>query len=88
MRWMLRCATVMVLVSVSGAIAPGQTTQPASGKTGLVTDDRYLLHLTGAGHPERPERASSIVAGLKKAGLFDRCVILPPRPAAQPPHTA
>ena len=30
-------------------------------KTGFLYDDIYLRHLTGAGHPERPERLTELV---------------------------
>jgi acetoin utilization deacetylase AcuC-like enzyme len=33
-------------------------------RTGLVTDPLFLRHLTGAGHPERPDRLPAILGGL------------------------
>jgi acetoin utilization deacetylase AcuC-like enzyme len=57
------------------------TSGAAASRVGLVTDERYLNHLTGAGHPERPERLTAIVGGLKRAGLLDRLVVLPVRSA-------
>jgi acetoin utilization deacetylase AcuC-like enzyme len=40
-------------------------------QTGLVFDDVYLRHLAGvSGHPERPERLTSIRGGLERAGLL------------------
>jgi acetoin utilization deacetylase AcuC-like enzyme len=33
-------------------------------RTGLVTDPIFLRHLTGPGHPERPERLPAILKGL------------------------
>lgn len=42
----------------------------------------YLLHDTGKLHPERPARLTAVVNGLKDAGLADRLIPLPPRPAA------
>jgi acetoin utilization deacetylase AcuC-like enzyme len=50
-------------------------------KTGIVYDDLFLRHQTGAGHPERPERLTAIVERLKKDGLLAQLVLLPPRPA-------
>ncbi|HBD07855.1 MAG TPA: histone deacetylase, partial [Syntrophobacteraceae bacterium] len=37
-------------------------------RTGLVFDDRFLLHDTGPDHPETPERLRAIYAGLESAG--------------------
>lgn len=48
--------------------------------TGLVLDDRFQLHLTRAGHPERPERLAAISALLHQRGLVDRCVRLAVEP--------
>ncbi len=41
-----------------------------SQTTGLVCDDVYRKHVTGAGHPERPERLEAIVSRLKCTGLL------------------
>lgn len=51
--------------------------------TGLVLDDRFQLHLTGAGHPERPQRLAAISAALHERGLVDRCVRLGVEPIAR-----
>ena len=51
--------------------------------TGLVLDDRFQLHLTGAGHPERPQRLAAISAELHQRGLVDRCVRLGVEPIAR-----
>jgi acetoin utilization deacetylase AcuC-like enzyme len=56
--------------------------QPES-KTAFVYGDIYLQHETGAGHPERPERLTAIVARLKKAGLLDELVAIQPREAPE-----
>lgn len=37
----------------------------------FVTHDRYLDHVAGPGHPERPARLSAIVTGIERAGLGD-----------------
>ena len=37
--------------------------------TGLLLDDAYEKHLTGAGHPERPERIAAIARDLEAAGF-------------------
>lgn len=55
---------------------------PRSGKTGLVYGDRYLEHLTGTGHPERPERLTAIIHRLESKGLLSKLVVIPPSPVA------
>ena len=40
-------------------------------RTGLLIDRRYEKHEPGAGHPERPERISSILTALTKAELTE-----------------
>ena len=47
---------------------------------GLVWDERYLAHRS-EGHPERPERLTAIRQALVKAGLWDRLVHIPAKPA-------
>ena len=44
---------------------------------GFVTDEIYLKHRTGLGHPERPERLKAIVDRLKEAGLWESLVHIP-----------
>jgi acetoin utilization deacetylase AcuC-like enzyme len=41
-------------------------------KTGFVYHDHFLDHDTGPGHPERPDRLSSIVRRLKESGLWEQ----------------
>ena len=41
--------------------------------TGLAQDQRFQRHLTGPGHPERPERLTHIAAVLKERGLEKAC---------------
>jgi acetoin utilization deacetylase AcuC-like enzyme len=51
---------------------PTAATRRETLRTGLVIDPRYQDHLTGAGHPERPARISTLleaVDGLDRAGL-------------------
>ncbi len=43
-----------------------------SNRTGLVRDDRYLLHTQGAGHPESPERLKAIQRRLRNSGLEEK----------------
>ncbi len=45
--------------------------------TGLVFDERFLHHETGAGHPERPARLEAITTHLKEVGLWQRLTPLP-----------
>ncbi len=47
-------------------------------KTGLVLDDVFQWHVTGDGHPERPERLERISAVLNERGLVDRCARIEP----------
>ncbi len=49
--------------------------------TALVYDERFLLHDTGWGHPESPQRLGSIMAGVRNAGLLDRVLLANARPA-------
>ena len=37
--------------------------------TALLLDSIYKQHLTGSGHPERPERYDAVNAGLEREGL-------------------
>lgn len=39
-------------------------------KTGLLYDERFLLHCTGPGHPEAPERLLAAWKGLEEGGLL------------------
>ncbi len=46
-------------------------------KTGLLHDQRFLLHDTGPYHPEVPERVTAIHKGLKDGGLLPRLSVFP-----------
>jgi len=48
--------------------------------TGLVLDDRFQRHLTGEGHPERPERLAAIHEGLQEGNLIQACRNIPATP--------
>lgn len=50
-------------------------------KTGLLFDDRFLLHKTGPGHPEAPERLIVIMRALEEAGLIPKLIPIPATPA-------
>jgi acetoin utilization deacetylase AcuC-like enzyme len=45
-------------------------------KTGFLFDERYLLHDTGPGHPESPERLKAIYQGIKDADLLSKLTII------------
>ncbi len=58
--------------------------QPERTKsTGFVYDDVYLRHLTGSGHPERPERLQAIVDRLRDDGVLEKLRRIKPRPAEE-----
>src|SRR4029450_10953426 len=49
--------------------------------TGLVYDAAYQNHLTGAGHPERPERCAAVIGALRESGLEKALSKIDPRAA-------
>ena len=51
--------------------------------TALLLDSFYKQHLTGPGHPERPERYDAITAALEREGLAKSLDRLAPRPATE-----
>lgn len=48
--------------------------------TGLVMDETFQQHLTGLGHPERPQRLARIQEVLTSQGLADRCERIDTKP--------
>src|SRR6185436_18898266 len=50
-------------------------------RTGLAYSASFLAHAMPAGHPERPERVSSIVSHLQSVGTWDRLAVWEPLPA-------
>jgi len=48
---------------------------------GFMTDPIYLRHITGDGHPERPQRLTAIIDQLKKSGLWKSLQQIPARDA-------
>lgn len=50
-------------------------------KTGFLHDERYLLHDTGPGHPESPERLKAIYQGITDADLLSKLTIIQARQA-------
>jgi acetoin utilization deacetylase AcuC-like enzyme len=51
--------------------------------TGLVTDARFLAHVAPWEHPERPERLTAIERAIDAAGLRQKTVPVPARPATR-----
>lgn len=49
-------------------------------KTGIVIDRRFQEHLTGADHPEKPERLVRITDVLTERGLVDACISIAATP--------
>src|SRR5688500_1303417 len=49
--------------------------------TALLLDTIYKQHLTGPGHPERPERYDAITAALEREGLVKSLERIAVRPA-------
>ncbi|MBC8213877.1 MAG: histone deacetylase [Candidatus Marinimicrobia bacterium] len=47
----------------------------------IITDNRYLLHDSGVGHPERPERITACNDALKTSDILDKLQWLSPRVA-------
>ena len=46
-------------------------------KTGLLYDERFLLHCTGSGHPESPERLLAAWKGVQEGGLLPFIEVIP-----------
>ena len=46
-------------------------------RTGLLYDERFLLHKTREGHPEIPERLSAIMQGIEEADLLSKLIPIP-----------
>ena len=55
---------------------------PPATRTGFLYDAIYLQHDTGANHPERSERLTTIVQRLEQKGLLESLVRLKPAPAS------
>src|SRR5262245_45060661 len=61
-------------------MAPSSMT-PEESATGLVYDDRFLLHRAPYEHPENPARLNAIHDFLGREGLTERCEKVPAREA-------
>jgi len=68
-------------LAILSAVVGAQNKQTKA--TGFVYDDVYLRHITGSGHPERPERLEAIVARLQTAGLLETQTRIKPRLAKE-----
>src|SRR4051812_45527105 len=49
----------------------------------FVTHARYLDHVAGARHPERPARLEAVLKGLRRADLAEATVSIEARPATR-----
>jgi acetoin utilization deacetylase AcuC-like enzyme len=72
-----------MMISLSDKSAGADDPGAGAGRTGWVAADTYLKHLTGAGHPERPERLIAISNRLRECGVLPQ--LLPIRPRAATP---
>ena len=57
--------------------------RPRRGRTAFLYHPAFLRHDTGAWHPERPERLTSIIEQLKKERLWDELTHVQPQPASE-----
>jgi acetoin utilization deacetylase AcuC-like enzyme len=56
--------------------------QQMANKTGIVKDERYLRHVTGAGHPESPARLAAVYTMLDKSPMKEEFSYILPEKAA------
>ena len=78
----LFAACAAQLTVVSGDAAEHVTVALTPPRTGLIYDDIYLKHDTGAGHPERAERLVAIRKRLERTGLLSQLALIKPRAAS------
>ncbi|HZS51518.1 MAG TPA: histone deacetylase [Bryobacterales bacterium] len=78
-RQFLQCAAGAVLF----ACRDGTIAAPGSMKTALLADAIYKEHVTGPGHPERPERCDAVTEALHKGGLMPSLDRIGVRPATE-----
>ena len=50
-------------------------------RTGFLYDERFLNHVTGPYHPERPERLTAIYNGIAQRGILEHLTRIPASPA-------
>ena len=76
---------LLLPIALLGASCPAilswAATKTGAG-TGFLYDAIYLKHDTGAGHPERPERLTAILARLEQDGVLQHLVRLKPETAS------
>ena len=63
------------------AASPTGTLAAPMASVLLSSHARFLDHLTGRSHPERPARLEAVLSGIARAGLADALVPVEPRPA-------
>lgn len=78
----MRIATACYLLVLTGSFSEVHADEN-SLRTGLVYHPDFLLHIDRLVHPERPERLTAIMSGLKSSGLLADVVRLRARPAAR-----
>ncbi len=71
---LIRLATLLLAAAVSAGITETETTNPAKNTMtntphqmhiAILYDDAFLLHQTGPGHPERPDRLKAAIARIR-----------------------
>jgi acetoin utilization deacetylase AcuC-like enzyme len=78
----IHCLIAIGILAAAAALGSEAQALSRPVRTGFLYDEIYLRHHTGAGHPERPERLTAIVARLKQKGLLTSLVSLKPAPAS------
>lgn len=78
------CVLLWVALFAGTVTQAAETNVPTeTPATGLVYHPDYLLHDTGASHPERPERLKAVMAHLKRSGLLAEMFLIEPRIAEE-----
>ncbi len=77
-QFLQRAAGVVVFACREETIAA-----PGIMKTALLADPIYKEHVTGPGHPERPERCDAVTKALREAGLLPSLDRIGARPATE-----
>jgi len=65
------------------AFRPGAPIPSPAVQVLFATHDRFLEHVAGRHHPERPERLDAVIGGVADAHLGDTLVPFAPRPATR-----
>ena len=77
-----RAANAQHTVSVSAVTTSMGAGRRRPPSTGFLYGAIYLQHQTGAGHPEKPDRLTSIIARLKNERLLPQLHPIQPSPAS------